>query len=458
MQYANMNLMAPLTVKAVGADGRPLGNVPLKWTVTSGAGTLVYPQLTTDANGQASSVFRGDVQPGYSYSQQAVTVSSSIGSVTFTEITGISRLPNGSMAALPMTQLMSPPSDDRTIVGEAGAIIPAAVVLGVFVQGGFQSGQPVPNVEFHMVDGVDYDQPAKAQCVTPAITGTDGIAKCDLLLTSTPGTYAISAKVGEVNITPAILVTVHPTPPPPPPPAATPVVVTAVTNAATFQTGPVSPGEIVTLFGTNIGPATLAGMKLTVQGLVDTSIADTQVLFDSVPAPLIYVSSTQVSVIVPYNVSGRSSTQVRIAYKGTQSASLTIPVTASAPGLFTLNASGTGPAAALNQDGSVNTADNGIEPGSIVVLYATGEGDTDPKGVDGKPALTQYPQPVLPVSVKFGGVPAEVLYAGAAPEMVAGVLQINARVPVGFPSRTAIPVVVTVGGASSQANVTIATK
>ena len=66
MQYASMNLMAPLTVKAVGADGSPLANVPLTWTVTSGAGTLVRSQLATDASGQASAVFRGDVQPGYS--------------------------------------------------------------------------------------------------------------------------------------------------------------------------------------------------------------------------------------------------------------------------------------------------------------------------------------------------------------------------------------------------------
>ena len=93
-----------------------------------------------------------------------------------------------------------------------------------------------------------------------------------------------------------------------------------------------------------------------------------------------------------------------------------------------------------------------------MVLYATGEGQTVPDGVDGLLTGTTLRRPALPVSVTIGGQPAEVLYAGSAPGLVSGVLQVNARIPAGVTTGPAIPVVVTVGGASSQAGVTLAVR
>ena len=230
--------------------------------------------------------------------------------------------------------------------------------------------------------------------------------------------------------------------------------ISAITNAASFAVGPVSPGEIVTLFG-SIGPSLAAGLVLDAQGRVSTTLVDTQVLFDNTAAPLIYVSANQVSAVVPYDVN--ISRQVRVVYRGVKSAPLTVSITPSAPGIFTFNASGSGPAAALNQDNSVNTVINGAEPGSIVVLYLTGEGQTVPAGIDGQPALSNLPKPILPVSVKLGGVPSEVLYAGAAPQYVAGLMQVNVRLP-GFPHGAVVPVTVTIGSNDSQAGVTIFVK
>ena len=227
-----------------------------------------------------------------------------------------------------------------------------------------------------------------------------------------------------------------------------------VVNSASFLAGAVSPGLIVTIFGDRIGPQHIVTLAMTPDGMVDTLLADTRVFFDGVAAPLIYVYNKQVSAIVPYSVAGKTSVQVQVEYSGVRTNLLTVPVADTAPALFTSDSSGRGPAAAFNQDFSYNGPLKPAPPGSIVVLYGTGEGLTTPAGVDGKPALAVYPKPMQPVSAKIGGLDADVLYAGAAPALVAGVLQINLRIPPGVPSGPA-PVVVTIGDRASQAGVTV---
>ena len=228
----------------------------------------------------------------------------------------------------------------------------------------------------------------------------------------------------------------------------------AITNAGSYANGAVAPGEIISLFGTNMGPATGTGLSLTAAGLVSTSLSGVQVLFDGFPAPLIYVRSDQVSAIVPYEVAGRVTAQVTLVYNGQTSAPLTVPVTDSAPALFTADASGKGQGAILNQDSSVNSPSNPAAKGSVVVLYGTGEGATDPPGVDGQIAGSVLPKPKLPVSVTINGKDAVVLYAGAAPSEVAGLIQVNVLLPDGINSGS-VPVVLRVGSATSQAGVLV---
>jgi uncharacterized protein (TIGR03437 family) len=91
------------------------------------------------------------------------------------------------------------------------------------------------------------------------------------------------------------------------------------------------------------------------------------------------------------------------------------------------------------------------------MIYATGEGQTNPGGVDGQLATEVLAHPTAPVTVAIGGINAEVVYAGSAPGLVAGVLQVNAFVPQGVPPGTA-EVIVKVGGATSRAGVTVAVK
>jgi uncharacterized protein (TIGR03437 family) len=127
-----------------------------------------------------------------------------------------------------------------------------------------------------------------------------------------------------------------------------------------------------------------------------------------------------------------------------------------APALFALDGTGGGPGAILNQDGSVNSWNAPASRGSVVVLYATGLGQTNPPGDDGMvPAGLPLPAPLLPVKVFIDGQPAEVLYAGAVVGLVQGVTQINVRVPAAA-SQGNVKVMIQAGDFSSPTTVTLA--
>jgi len=233
------------------------------------------------------------------------------------------------------------------------------------------------------------------------------------------------------------------------------VQITAVTSAASYLPGSVAAGEIVTLFGSGMGPEAGIGVMLNSAGLVTTFLAGTRVLFDGQPSPMIFAQAGQVNAVVPYAVAGRSSVQVQIEAQGQKSNALTAQVALTVPGIFTLDASGKGQAAVLNQDNGLNSAANPARRGSIISVFATGIGQTDPPGMDGKPAAQPLPVPVLPVTVEIAGANAEILYAGGAPGLVAGVLQVNVRVPE-HASGSAAALVLRGGGVASQPGVTIA--
>ncbi len=230
-----------------------------------------------------------------------------------------------------------------------------------------------------------------------------------------------------------------------------------IANAASYETKGVAPGEIAGIFGASLGPA--AGVVGTIaSGKFSTSVSGVRALFDDVPAPLIYVSSGQLSTIVPYGVFGKTTTQFVVEYNGTASAPVTLNVIGSAPGIFAADASGQGQGAIFNENGSLNNAAAPAAAGSIIVFYATGEGQTFPSGVDGALALgPDYPKPILPVGVTIGGRDAEILYYGAAPTLVAGAMQVNARIPIGTPAGNA-PIILKVGQNLSPPAVTVAVK
>ncbi|HVV46375.1 MAG TPA: hypothetical protein VHC72_14280 [Bryobacteraceae bacterium] len=199
-----------------------------------------------------------------------------------------------------------------------------------------------------------------------------------------------------------------------------------------LRPGNVSPGELLTLFGAGLGPATLTTGAPDANGQFPTQLAGTSVTFNSIPAPIIYTSSGLVSVVAPYGISGSPDAAIAVSYQG-KTYTATMPVAPVTPAVFTFNASGTGTAAALNQDQTINSVSNPAKTGTFITLYATGAGYTT-TAADGKTAPTNcgiscLGRPLQPVAVKIGNQCVIPAYAGDAPALVAGVMQVNAQIP-----------------------------
>ena len=230
-----------------------------------------------------------------------------------------------------------------------------------------------------------------------------------------------------------------------------------VTNAASGQTGAIAPGEIVAIYGAGLGPAQPAQYQAGGTGPVATQLGGTQALFNGIPAPLLYSSAGQVSAVVPYEVTG-SQVSVTIQYQGRTTAAVSVPLAASAPAIFSLNASGTGQARAFNADGTPNSVANPAAAGSTVTIYATGEGETSPVAEDGQIDGPNPPQPVLPVAATVGGEAAAVLTAGGVSGQIAGLLMVQVQLPSAIAASSAAPIQLQIGGVTSPPGVTIAVK
>jgi uncharacterized protein (TIGR03437 family) len=197
----------------------------------------------------------------------------------------------------------------------------------------------------------------------------------------------------------------------------------SVLHGASFTPGPVAPGQIVSIFGAKLVPAASAS-------------ASVEVRFDGRSAHVFFTGENQVNAQVPAEVAGSTQTTVEVYTDGRLRGRSKLGVTSAAPGLFT-RSGGAGPAAALNEDGTLNSRENPAARGSIVTFWATGEG-----------------LPGLPLSLRVGSSPAELLYAGAAPGFP-GLMQINARMPGPFSPPGELPVVLRVGEAASPPGVTV---
>jgi uncharacterized protein (TIGR03437 family) len=379
-------------------------------------------------------------------------------------------------AALPVAQYIG--SVTLTSTGATGSPISVPVVLNVVAPAvlaasptslsfAYNIGQSAPaplSVQVSATGVTNVPLSAKVQydgaagqtwlAVTPATATTPAAFSVSV----GPGSLAPGKYAGSVVITSAyalvattipVTLTVAAIPTP---------VAASVANAASYATGAVSPGENIVIFGTGIGPADL--VKATVPGdTFPTLVGATRVLFDGTPAPVLYASATQTSVMVPYGINGRTSTNIVVEYSGVQSVPVSQAVVATVPGIYTLNQAGSGPGAILNHDLTVNGLTNPEKRGSFIAIYMTGEGQTNPGGVDGfviPPVVSALKRPVLPVTVTIGGVDAHVEYAGSAASLISGVMQVNVTIPATAPTGTQ-PVVVTVGTVKSQSGAGAAT-
>ena len=228
--------------------------------------------------------------------------------------------------------------------------------------------------------------------------------------------------------------------------------ITAIVNSASYASGSVAPGSILTFFGSNLGPPQLVSGAIA-NGQLATTAGGVQVTFDGTPAPVLYARSNQVGIIVPFEVAGKSQTTVQLSVNGQLAPALQQPVSPTAPGIFTTASTGNGQASIVNQTGSVNAANAPAAKNSTVAIYMTGAGQLTPPGKTG--ALGTAAQAIAAaVTVTIGGQNATVSYSGAAPGALQGLYQINAIVPAGSATGS-VPLQVKVGDAAAQSAVTM---
>jgi uncharacterized protein (TIGR03437 family) len=207
-------------------------------------------------------------------------------------------------------------------------------------------------------------------------------------------------------------------------------------SSASLGIGSISPGELVTLFGNGLGP--LQGVQTSGNAMspYPTMASTVQVTFDGIPGPLLWVQDLQINVVAPWSLTPGRTTRVCVSYNNVNTNCLSLPVDPTTPAVFMADQRY---AAALNQDGSYNSATNPAAPGSIVSVWATGLGAITPAQPDGW--VIGFPLPtnnlafgveaIYTIGIPFGteiDVPFDILYAGPAPTLVAGVSQINFRV------------------------------
>jgi len=232
-------------------------------------------------------------------------------------------------------------------------------------------------------------------------------------------------------------------------PTSKPVLISAVLDAASETAAAITPGKIAVVYGSGLGPAAVA-VNTPSQTSFGTSVAGTSILFNGVAGPMIYASANQASAIAPYEIAGSTSVQVVAQSSAGVSDSFAAAVAPASPSMFSLNLTGAGHIAAVNQDGSINTAANPANRGDFISLYATGEGQTVPPGTDGALANgTLLPRPVLPVQVTIGGIDSPPVYAGAAPTEVSGLMQIVVYIPSQVQPGGYVPVELKIGSAST---------
>ena len=214
-----------------------------------------------------------------------------------------------------------------------------------------------------------------------------------------------------------------------------------VVHAASWRTGPLAPGQIFSINGEGLGPPNGVVGQFDSSGSLERQVSGVVVLVNGMPAPVYFASGGQVNAQAPYSLQQASQARVRVSYAGELSNEVVTSVAATAPGLFEYPGE-QGRVLAIHADGSLNAPGHPARAGDIVVLYATGEGVTTPPVGDGVPAADPYPQPAAAVTLLIDGQPADLLYAGSAPDFV-GLMQINACVPGGVSGE--VPVTLAAG-------------
>lgn len=215
-----------------------------------------------------------------------------------------------------------------------------------------------------------------------------------------------------------------------------------VLNAANYVGGGIAPGEMVTILGTSLGPPEGMQAHASQDSPLPAALGNARVLFNGVPGALLYASDRQTTVIVPYALAGQTRVEVRVEYTGELSNAVLLPLKETRLGLFSADGSGQGPAAAWNEDGTLNSPDNPALTGSVVTFYATGA-PLENQFSEAKVVTSPAPAVKAEVQVAFSGPYPEAgwnwddariiryapLSAGGVAGSVSGLIQIKLRLP-----------------------------
>ena len=406
------------------------GNVTVNYTVASqGSWLQVSPAKGTTPGSLAVTAVPTGLAPGTYGGTITVTVTGAANSVS-----------------IPVT---------LTITGQSQLTFSASQIFFATATG---AAAPAPQSLTISSTGGPVAFTAAGGSIWLTVTPSNGTAPATLAVTVNAANLAVGTYNGTINITPAgavvpqmVLVTLvvgsgGPTP-----------TIAGVINAASGVVGTIAPGMAISIFGASLGPQTGTPWIVPQQGeTVATSLGGTEVLFDGLPVPLLYTSSTQVNAMVPFGLSGKATTRLEVVNNGVTSAPMTVAVVPAEPGLFTADATGKGQGAILNQDYSVNGSSTPAAAGSTIMIFGTGGGVTDPASTDGSfnPMTSTGTLVATPVTATIAGQPAQVTYSGPAPGLVAGIFQINVTIPADTLSGSQL-LAVSVGNLASQ-TVTVA--
>jgi len=217
-----------------------------------------------------------------------------------------------------------------------------------------------------------------------------------------------------------------------------------VVDAAGF--GPVlTPGSLATVFGYSLANASANASSLPLTNI----LSGTQVMIGGIAAPPLYVSPAQINFQVPWELAGQSQATVVVRTPLGVSTAQSVSLSSAAPGLFAANGSGNGQADVVTLDGNIATTATPATRGKFVMIYCTGLGAVSNQPATGT-AVTDGSSPTIKTpTVTMGGLPATVSFAGLAPGYV-GVYQINVVVPGAVTPGLAVPLSLSVDGASSR--------
>jgi uncharacterized protein (TIGR03437 family) len=215
----------------------------------------------------------------------------------------------------------------------------------------------------------------------------------------------------------------------------------SVVNGASF-TSAVAPGALISILGKNL--ATVSKPASVVP--FPTDLADTVVRVNGSAIPLLLVDPNQINAQLPFSLTGLTA-EIVVSVAGITNKPVAVPIAQAAPGLFQVKA---GQALVVNEDGSVNDGQHPAPAGSIVMMYATGGGLFDGAVADGGTApLDALRRLKASSAMTIGGLSAQLLFAGAAPGLSTGLVQINVRIP--SLAAGQYPVIFTVADVSSSA-------